>query len=108
MLFCRPFRWAGKESNLRPTDYESAALTPELPARRRDASAAGEQRGGIALGRDETRGTGRGRGDRAVPRDGRERGGGAEGLCRSHGGRSALLFQRSAGPGGAPHVLRRS
>jgi DNA-binding transcriptional LysR family regulator len=25
--------WAGEESNLRPTDYESAALTAELPAR---------------------------------------------------------------------------
>jgi hypothetical protein len=27
------FRWAGEDSNLRPTDYESAALTAELPAR---------------------------------------------------------------------------
>src|SRR4051794_32682161 len=26
-------RWAGQESNLRTTDYESAALTAELPAR---------------------------------------------------------------------------
>jgi hypothetical protein len=26
--------WAGQDSNLRPTDYESAALTAELPARR--------------------------------------------------------------------------
>jgi hypothetical protein len=28
----RSRRWAGEESNLRPTDYESAALTAELPA----------------------------------------------------------------------------
>jgi hypothetical protein len=27
--------WAGQGSNLRPTDYESAALTAELPARSR-------------------------------------------------------------------------
>ena len=26
-------RWAGEDSNLRLTDYESAALTAELPAR---------------------------------------------------------------------------
>ena len=26
-------RWAGVDSNHRATDYESAALTPELPAR---------------------------------------------------------------------------
>jgi hypothetical protein len=25
--FSGPFRWAGQDSNLRPTDYESAALT---------------------------------------------------------------------------------
>jgi hypothetical protein len=25
--------WAGQDLNLRPTDYESAALTAELPAR---------------------------------------------------------------------------
>ena len=31
---CRTFVWAGEDSNLRPTDYESAALTAELPARR--------------------------------------------------------------------------
>jgi hypothetical protein len=27
-------QWAGEDSNLRLTDYESAALTAELPARR--------------------------------------------------------------------------
>jgi hypothetical protein len=26
------YKWAGEDSNLRPTDYESAALTTELPA----------------------------------------------------------------------------
>ena len=31
--YSAPHRWAGKDSNLRATDYESAALTPELPAR---------------------------------------------------------------------------
>ena len=29
-------RWAGQDSNLRPTDYESAALTAELPALERN------------------------------------------------------------------------
>jgi hypothetical protein len=32
--------WAGEESNLRPTDYESAALTAELPARERNLAPA--------------------------------------------------------------------
>ena len=27
-----PWHWAGQDSNLSPTDYESAALTAELPA----------------------------------------------------------------------------
>jgi hypothetical protein len=36
--------WAGEESNLRPTDYESAALTAELPARSKcDATTARRQ-----------------------------------------------------------------
>src|SRR5207253_5131899 len=35
-----PLRWAGQDSNLRPTDYESAALTAELPARRASAPGA--------------------------------------------------------------------
>jgi dihydrofolate reductase len=35
----RRLRWPGQDSNLRATDYESAALTTELPGRgRRDAS----------------------------------------------------------------------
>ena len=37
----RPSQWAGQDSNLRPTDYESAALTAELPAHSRgDATTA--------------------------------------------------------------------
>ena len=32
----RVSRWAGQDSNLRPTDYESAALTTELPAPERN------------------------------------------------------------------------
>jgi hypothetical protein len=34
--------WAGEESNLRPTDYESAALTAELPARERNLAPAAD------------------------------------------------------------------
>ena len=40
-LFAGKKTWAGQDSNLRPTDYESAALTAELPARSRgDATTA--------------------------------------------------------------------
>ena len=34
--------WAGEDSNLRLTDYESAALTAELPAPARRLAAPGE------------------------------------------------------------------
>ena len=47
-----PYRWARQDSNLGPTDYESAALTAELRARRRQRSlAAGRAPRAVVAGR---------------------------------------------------------
>src|SRR5947207_12739811 len=48
---CRPFEWPGQESNLRATDYESAALTAELPGHCPGEASTGEAAwGGRAVG----------------------------------------------------------
>ena len=43
----RSSRWPGQDSNLRATDYESAALTTELPGRHRQATGVRVRRTGM-------------------------------------------------------------
>src|SRR6476660_6744185 len=52
MPLTRALRWAGKGSNLRPRDYESPALTTELPA---PAGHSDRWAGAGAAGRDDPR-----------------------------------------------------